>query len=125
MIYLDTHTVASLYQGVLTGFSVGALAALDAEDDLRISPMVFLELEYLHEIKRLKVSAQRIVDAMTQDIGLKLCSVPFPSVVKKAAEERWTRDPFDRIILAQARMGLAKLITKDREMHVHYSQALA
>ena len=124
MIYLDTHTVAALYQGALKGFSEAARKAIEDEDDLRISPMVLLELEYLHEIKRIRVSARRVVDALASEIGLKICDLAFTDVAQKAVEERWTRDPFDRLILAQARLARAKLITKDRAMHEHYSQAL-
>ena len=124
MIYLDTHTVAAFYQGSLNGFSEAARRAIDDEDDLRISPMVLLELEYLHEIKRIRVSARRIVDALAFEIGLKICNLAFADVARKAVEERWTRDPFDRLILAQARLARAKLITRDRAMHEHYNQAL-
>ena len=124
MIYLDTHTVAMLYQGALQGFSEAACQAIDDEDDLLISPMVLLELEYLYEIKRIKVPGRKIVDALDSDIGLKICHAVFADVAHKAVEERWTRDPFDRLILAQARLARARLITKDRAMHKHYSQAL-
>jgi PIN domain nuclease of toxin-antitoxin system len=124
MIYLDTHAVALLYQGALNGFSEAACQAIDDEDDLRISPMVLLELEHLHEIKRLRVPGRRIVDTLGSDIGLKICDLAFADVARKAVEERWTRDPFDRLILAQARLAHARLITKDRAMHKHYSQAL-
>jgi len=58
--YLDTHAVAALYRGDLSPFSAVALRVIDEEEDLRISPMVLLELEYLHEIKRIKVPARRI-----------------------------------------------------------------
>ncbi len=125
MIYLDTHTVAALYQGTFDGFSKAARAAMDEEDDLRISPMVLLELESLHEIKRIRVSGRRIVDALASDIGLTICDLAFADVARKAVEERWTRDPFDRLILAQARFAHARLITKDRAMRAHYGQALA
>ena len=125
MTYLDTHTVAALYQGAFDGFSKAAQAAIDEEDDLRISPMVLLELEYLREIKRIRVSGRRIVDALASDLGLTVCNLAFADVARKAIEERWTRDPFDRLILAQARLAHARLITKDRAMRAHYSQALA
>ena len=86
--------------------------------------MVLLELEYLHEIKRIKVSARRIVDSLAADIGLKICDAPSADVARKALEERWTRDPFDRLILAQARLHGARLVTKDRLLRSHYAHAL-
>jgi PIN domain nuclease of toxin-antitoxin system len=124
MTYLDTHAVVALYQGETTVFSPGALDALEQENDLRISPMALLELEYLYEIKRLRVPATRIVSALTTEIGLKVCDMAFSEVVQEALEERWTRDPFDRLIVAQARTNGAALITRDRLMQRRYSRAM-
>src|SRR5579864_2258752 len=110
MTYLDTHVTAALYSGDLAPFSPPALEAIEREDDLRISPMVLLELEHLHEIKRIRVSALKIVNTLTADIGLKICDLPFAGVAHKALDERWTRDPFDRLIVAHARLARAALI---------------
>jgi PIN domain nuclease of toxin-antitoxin system len=52
VIYLDTHVVAWLYAGELGRLSQFASERIEAEDVL-ISPMVVLELTYLHEIERL------------------------------------------------------------------------
>ncbi len=125
MTYLDTHTAAMLYQGDLSAFSPEALKAIETDDDLRISPMVLLELEYLHEIKRIRISAKRIADALAAEIGLKICDTPFEAVARKGIEERWTRDPFDRLIVAQARLHRAPLITRDRAMKSRYPGAIA
>jgi PIN domain nuclease of toxin-antitoxin system len=122
--YLDTHAVAALYQGDLSPFSAAALRVIDEEDDLRISPTVLLELEYLHEIKRIRVPARRIVDSLAAEIGLKMCDVSFADVARKALEERWIRDPFDRLIVAQARLHAARLVTKDRLLRSRYAHAL-
>jgi PIN domain nuclease of toxin-antitoxin system len=124
VIYLDTHVAAFLYQGDLGRFSADALRAIEEDDDIRISPMVVLELEFLHEIKRIRTSARRVTDALASDIGLKICDTPFAVVANRALEERWTRDPFDRFIVAQARLGGAPLITRDREIRVRYSAAI-
>jgi PIN domain nuclease of toxin-antitoxin system len=124
MIYLDTHVVAALDRKELDIFSRSARSAIDREDDLRISPLVLLELEYLHEIKRIKGPALSIATDLQAAIGLRVCDTPFALVVHKALEERWTRDPFDRIIVAQARLHSAPLITLDRSIQDHYTHAL-
>ena len=38
--------------------------------------------------------------------------------------ESWTRDPFDRMIVAQAALREAPLLTKDRVLHEHYDRAV-
>jgi PIN domain nuclease of toxin-antitoxin system len=124
MTYLDTHAVVALYQGEPSVLSPRALDALEQEGDLRISPMALLELEYLYEIKRIRVPAARIVSSLATEIGLKVCDMPFAEVVQQALEERWTRDPFDRMILAQAKANNGALITRDRIMQRRYSRAL-
>ena len=125
MTYLDTHVVAALYEKKLSPYSDQAIAALEKADDLRLSPMALLELQYLFEIKRLKFPAAKLVAALPQDIGLQICDIPFPEVAHQALTERWTRDPFDRIIVAQARLNNATLITRDRHILAHYARALA
>ena len=123
--YLDTHVAIALYERELAPYSPQALAAIENDDDLRISPMVLLELQYLLEIKRIKAPASRIAAALEREIGLQICDSPFPDVARQALAERWTRDPFDRIIVAQARLRTSVLITRDREIRARYSQALA
>ena len=55
MIHLDTHVVVWLYTGEIERLSDAAVEALEAEE-LIVSPMVQLELTFLHEIGRLSVT---------------------------------------------------------------------
>jgi PIN domain nuclease of toxin-antitoxin system len=48
----------------------------------------------------------------------------FPTIAEVALGEGWTRDPFDRLIVAHAKAnGIAPLITKDEAIHEHYANA--
>jgi PIN domain nuclease of toxin-antitoxin system len=125
VIYLDTHVVVALDCKELGSFSKRAITALERDDDLRISPMVVLELEYLREIKRLKGPAKDMIQDLQLAIGLSVCDMPFAPIVMLALEERWTRDPFDRIIVAQARLAKATLLTRDITIQKRYALALA
>ena len=124
MTYLDTHAVMALHKSERKALRQEALDAIEAEDDLRISPMVLLELQYLHEIGRITAPATRIVQSLATDIGLQVCEAPFADVARKALTETWTRDVFDRIVVAQARIAEARLITRDRAIQTHYRRAL-
>lgn len=121
--YLDTHVVAWLHGGETKRFSKAALARVESSD-LLISPVVLLELEYLFETKRATEQAERVVEALASSIGLRLCPVLFETVVRAALRQSWTRDPFDRVIVAQAAVQDAPLITKDRSIRRHYASSV-
>jgi PIN domain nuclease of toxin-antitoxin system len=123
MIYLDTHAVVWLYAGETTRFPDKARAAIDMQD-LRVSPMVRLELHYLYETERISVRPDEVLARLTADLGLATCDHPFDAVVAKAGSLSWTRDPFDRIITAQAALHKSHLVTKDRTIRAHYRHCL-
>ncbi|HYN31544.1 MAG TPA: PIN domain-containing protein [Ilumatobacteraceae bacterium] len=116
VIRLDTHVVVWLYTGEIERLSDGAVEALEAEE-LIVSPMVQLELTFLHEIGRLSVTGADIIGDLANRVGLRLSGAPMATVVQAAAPLTWTRDPFDRMIVADAHADGASLITKDREIH--------
>jgi PIN domain nuclease of toxin-antitoxin system len=123
MTYLDTHVVVWLYRGDLKRLSAAARERVD-RDDLLISPAVLLELEYLNEIQRQRPAGLAVVRALQTDLGLKICDLPFPVVVEQALLEKWGRDPFDRLIVAQASVTHAPLITRDEKIRQHYPQSV-
>ncbi len=94
------------------------------ESSIRISPMSVLELEYLYEIKRITASGDAVMDELKKEYGLKECDADYSIVSKEARKLHWTRDPFDRIITAQASIFNAPLITCDSKILKHYSQAV-
>ena len=113
MIFLDTHVVVWLYQGRTDLLSKGAEKIIEKEDDIYISPIVLLELQYLFEIGKIIKPAKVVIEALVEDIGLEMAEDSFDGVVEQSLSENWTRDPFDRIIAAQARKNTALLISKD------------
>lgn len=112
MIHLDTHAVVWLAAGDLGRFDSWVPSLLQ-QRGCAISPMVQLELDYLYEIARIKFTGAAIVKDLAAKIGMVMASSPFASVVNEAAKLTWTRDPFDRIICATARIVGAPLLTKD------------
>jgi PIN domain nuclease of toxin-antitoxin system len=57
--------------------------------------------------------------ALRQSIGLELDEVPLAELAHTAVGLNWTRDPFDRLIAAQAIVSDAPLITADRTILDH------
>ncbi len=122
-LYLDTHVLVWLYAQGLQAFSPQTVNILDSAATLLISPMVLLELEYLHEIGKITRPSSVIAYYLTEKINLTVCSKSFHRVAVQALEMTWTRDPFDRIITAQASLDHSPLLTKDRSIHQHYPHA--
>lgn len=122
LIYLDTHVVAWLFEGRTDKISEEVRQAIE-ENDLLISPAVVLELQYLFEIGRVTEPASRVVEVLEREIGLQVCDLPFASVMQVALGQSWTRDPFDRIIVAQAAFREIPLLTKDALIRSRYPRA--
>ena len=123
MIYLDTHVVAWLYAGNTKIFPANVRDEI-AQEELVISPMVILELQYLFEIGRVAEDASAVLRDLSERIDLKVCTRSFEKVVEYGVTQTWTRDPFDRIIVAQAGVQLNRLITKDELIHDNYPHAI-
>jgi PIN domain nuclease of toxin-antitoxin system len=98
--------------------------AIDDSDRVLVSPMVRLELQHLFEIGRLGGPAVPVLDELSATMGLEVCDLGFDAVVWAAKGQSWTRDPFDRLIVAQAASRDAPLITKDQAIHDQYPRAV-
>lgn len=124
MIYLDSHVAAWLYALGAESLSPASTELIAGSPDIRISPMARLELQYLYEIGRVTEPAVTVVDALSAALGLTTCDTSFAAVVREAERHTWTRDPFDRLIVAQAAVHDAPLVTKDETLHAHYAGAV-
>ena len=124
MTYLDTNALIRMNPDEELALPRRARQAVENEDELLISPMVLLELENLHEIRRFRWSATEWLERAGALLGVRVCNYPFGLVIGQAIHERWTRDPFDRIIVAHARARKAALVTKDENILRNYSLAV-
>jgi PIN domain nuclease of toxin-antitoxin system len=114
MIHLDTHVVVWLYAGETERLR-GCLHRLEGQV-LVISPMVVLECQYLFEIDKIAVRPEVILAELGERAGLTVSAHPFADVAHAALAMAWTRDPFDRLIAAQAVAEGVALVTADRVM---------
>ncbi len=123
-VYLDTQIVVWLGEGESRKLTPKASAAIETSE-IKVSPILILELEYLFEIKRIAVPSQPLIEKLSKLIGLMVSDYPFPAVIQSAVFEKWTRDPFDRIVVAHAKSdGYSGLITSDEKIRQHYSRAI-
>jgi PIN domain nuclease of toxin-antitoxin system len=122
--YLDTHVVVFLHAGDVSRISVRAQNQIE-HTELLISPMVLLELEMLHDKGTIRYPASEILADLTQQIGLSVCQMPFAQVVRSATTVKWTREPGDLLIVANAMANkYAPLVTKDERIRAGYRNAI-
>ncbi len=123
MIFLDTHVVVWLYSGYITKLSKTVVDHIE-NNDLFISHMVRLELQYLFEIGRITATPEVIIKSLNASIGLKVSLMKTEQLFDKAIEYSWTRDIFDRLITAEADVSGFVLITKDAIIRANYDMAI-
>jgi len=123
-LYLDTHVVIWLRQKELAKFSKTALENIEKAHILLISPIVELELKFLQEIGRIDDTPYNIIGDLNAMIGLKIDEISLSEVIQKGMLIEWTRDPFDRLIVAHAMAKGNPLLTKDDKILFHFSEAI-
>jgi PIN domain nuclease of toxin-antitoxin system len=75
----------------------------------RVSPASLLELQFLAESGRIRVD----FDGLIGDARWKIDDPPALQWMLRAGEGQWTRDPFDRLLVAHARLRGWRLATAD------------
>lgn len=121
-ILLDTHVVVWLHTADTARLSPRALRAVQ-DSDLLLSPIVELELAYLHEVGRTGGPPSEVLSALQSLSGLSVAQIGFAAVTSTAVGITWTRDPFDRMLAAHAIAADLPLLTKDRTLLDNLEQA--
>jgi len=122
VIHLDTHVVAWLFAGELELLPEEVKQILSSEE-LAVSPMVLLELDYLKEIGRITSTGKDIADDLAIRLGLAISTTPLSAIVPCASTLSWTRDPFDRIIVGHAMAEGVRLVTADHTILANFENA--
>ena len=122
--YLDTSVAVWLAQGTSGRLTPKARNHIESAE-LLLSPIVLLELEYLYEIKKLLLPARELQRKLSHELGVQVCDFELPKIADFALNEIWTRDPFDRMIVAHAKAsGFAWLVSSDEEIAQHYPRTV-
>jgi PIN domain nuclease of toxin-antitoxin system len=108
VILLDTNALIWLEQGHVR---VRALAQRRAR--LYISPASLLEMQFLSEAGRIRLRGATVADLAYRDDLWLLDDPPAAQWFDESLQWGWTRDPFDRLIVAHARLRRWQLATAD------------
>ncbi len=119
LIFLDTHVAIWLYAGHLELFKPKVLKLIN-DKQVCISHMVRLEMQYLNEIGRINQKPDIITEALMKEIGLVYSDNSIERIINRAIHLDFTRDPFDRMIVADASINNSILISKDQIIRKNY-----
>ena len=111
MILLDTNAVLWL----LTNHE-RAKPLLELNLPLYLSPISLLELKFLLEVGRLKLDSENALEEIASDSRWTLDNPSLNAVMLAALDIDWTRDSFDRLLVAHANARRWKLATGDRQL---------
>ena len=121
--FLDTHAALLLWEGRLQSFGKDSRHVLDRAT-LLLSPMVRLELAFLRETGKVDPQPSRVLAGLSEDLGVFEIDTPLHEIVACAEALSWTRDPFDRLIVATALLHEAPLVTRDQRITEHSPAAV-
>jgi PIN domain nuclease of toxin-antitoxin system len=124
LVMIDTHIVIWLYTNRIDKISNKAQKSIES-NQLLISPIVLLELQYLFETSKILAHSEEIYEDLCSRIGLKVeQNESWYRVAKEALKLSWTRDPFDRLIVAHTKLFRCCLITKDKLIRSNFEQTI-
>ena len=117
--YLDTHLLVWLRDGELEKISPRMKSFIEYKN-LYFSEFVRLELQYLFELGKLREPANEIVMYLSARIAIQPCDLALTRIIQEALSLPWTRDPFDRLITANASLLNAPLLTRNQTILKNY-----
>lgn len=116
-ILLDTHFLIWL---VLDLPRIDEFPWLERYRPWGVSPVSFLEIQFLAEVGRLEVRHPDFMEAVGRDPRFVVDEVGLVALVEKAVPLRWTRDPFDRLLVAHSEARRVPLCTVDRKIRAEH-----
>ena len=121
--HLDTHIVLWLHDALIEKLSPRQISLIE-KSRLVISEFVRLELHYLHEIGRISMKPEMILAHLAAHAETAASRSPVKTIMDEAVKIQWTRDPFDRLITANAIAEKATLLTRDETILAHCKSAI-
>jgi PIN domain nuclease of toxin-antitoxin system len=84
-----------------------------------LSPISLLEIQFLSEMGKLDVSPD-FFDTLRADGRFLLDDPPFSALIEHAIPLSWTRDPFDRLLMAHSLVRRAQVASVDGLILEHH-----
>jgi PIN domain nuclease of toxin-antitoxin system len=110
VVLLDTNALIWLEQG-----EARAQRLLATHQRVYISPASLLELQFLLDVGRIRLRSGTL-ESLVNDSRWTLDDPPAAAWFSEAMTLSWTRDPFDRLLVAHARLRGWRLATADNQL---------
>ena len=116
-VLLDTHFLIWL---VLGSKRLAEFPWIERHRPWGVSPLSFLEIQLLAEIGRLSVHNPEFTATVMGDPRFTVDDIPLATAIRHALRLDWTRDPFDRMLVAHSLARRIPLCTVDRRIRAHH-----
>jgi PIN domain nuclease of toxin-antitoxin system len=116
-LLLDTHFLIWL---VLGSKRLAEFPWVERHRPWGVSPVSFLEIQLLAEVGRLSVRNPEFTNAVMEDPRFTVDDIPLVTVIRRGLRLDWTRDPFDRMLVAHSLARRTPLCTVDRRIRTHH-----
>lgn len=114
---LDTHFLLWV---VLGSSRLAAYPWLDRYRPWGVSPVSFLEIQFLAEAGKLDVENPAFTETVMSDPRFVVDEVSLLALVRHAIAATWTRDPFDRLLAAHSGARRVPLCTLDDRVRANH-----
>lgn len=123
IIAIDTCVAVFLYERRANRLSPAAHKLL-AEKTIFVPSFVELELTFIVQKGRANHTQGEVLNFIRKDFATTHLESRVSDVCKSAEALSWTREPFDRFIVAEVMTHKLPLITSDRNIQEHYKKAI-
>lgn len=123
LVALDTCIVMRLAKREHRSISARAKHALE-KATVFVPSFVALEIDFMREKGKTDRTSLEYLALLAKDFEVETRSAYAEDICRAAARLHWTRDPFDRLIVAEVDTHKLSLITSDRTIQEHYKKAI-
>jgi PIN domain nuclease of toxin-antitoxin system len=116
-LLLDTHFLIWL---VLGSKRLAEFPWIERHRPWGVSPVSFLEIQLLAEVGRLSVRNPEFTSAVMEDPRFTVDDISLVPVIRNGLRLDWTRDPFDRMLVAHSLARRVPMCTVDRRIRAHH-----
>ena len=120
-VLLDTHILLAIIEQQLDRFTPGIRSLLaDSTGEFHVSVASLWEIAIKWRLGKLRLTpALKTLPGLLTSIGIELIAINEHHTLIAVEPEPLTRDPFDRLLLAQCQVEGLRLITIDRALIDH------